>query len=878
MLPTFNNSGCKDCTLHCHRKNVVNGRGPDNARILVIGEGPGLQEDSKGIAFVGPAGQKLVSMLVAAGIDPASVFYTNTVRCIPKAPPPKNVREPLPDEVTACRKYLEDEIKAINPHVIVPAGNAALKAITKMKAASITKKRGTEFWSEEFNCKVIPIFHPASILRQPKQESITIEDLKRVKAASETREPTRSQVEPGQYFTIDNLELFESTIERLRTVPFFAFDIETSGLAWWKDKVLCISFSWKERTGCTIPLIRYNGREEKRTVMEVKSIRKKINGKFEKVGEREVPVEETYIVDEYYPYWGDQQDYVVSKLREIFKLDQLKIAHNGKFDIKFLMVDLGITVENFAFDTMLAHHLLDENAEGMHGLKECAWVYTDMGGYDAPLEAWFKERGIKADDRNYARLPTAMLYEYAAMDVDCTVRLYQKFDPELVTHHLTNVFDRLIMPLSSTLMRAEKVGIQIDTDYMKEVWKVLSDEIAAIEKEIFEMTGGINLNSPKQLRKLLFEDLKLPIQKYTDPKNGGIPQPSTDEESLEKLAPLHPIPDKITQYRKRFKLLHTYVAGIHAALDSGDRIHTTFLIHGTTTGRLSSREPNLQNIPRDDKRIKKLFISRPGWVIIEADYGQAEFRHWANYCQDPAMLRDLRSGADIHRLTASDIFKVPPEKVTDAQRQQVKGVVFGLMYGRGVPSLAAEFNCTVERANEIVRTFFAKYPVARRWLEEAKKTVLVYKQIRNVFGRIRRLPGIDSSEKGIRADAERQSVNSPIQSAASDMNCNAANKILRYFAEQSLSGELCLLVHDSLLYEVPESEIEQSLNIIKSTMEAPIEGVNVPMIAELKIGTRWGVLEEVIKKEDGWYKVKKQKQPDGSSVKTEERYDFTVTR
>jgi len=864
----LNNTNCNKCKLCKLRRSVVNGFGNSKAKIVLIGEGPGFEEDRQGFPFVGPSGKQLTKMLMEAGIDRESVFITNVVRCIPKTSGPENVRAPEPDEVDACFEYLEKEMASIKPNVIVPMGNAALRAIMQKGVLNITKRRGLEVWNDKFNCKVIPTFHPAAILRQPRYEGITISDLKRIKESSEYPELTKQNV--GNYVIVETSELLESALNRINELQEFTFDIESTGFNWRNDKILCISFSWKEGTGITIPLIRYNGKEEEYTEMKVKKVRRKDKETKEWVyTEQELPTKQKRIVDEYFPYWGEKQNDVIESLRKIFANDAYKCAHNGKFDMKFLIFQFGFEINNYYFDTMLAHYLLDENIE--HGLKGLATTETDMGGYEEEIDNWFKERRVAEKNRNYACLPPKMLYEYCAKDTDCCFRLLKKFKQRLEADpDLNSFFFRLIMPLNKTLMQAELDGTAIDTDYIQKLKTELLLEQKGLLNELLNEFGTtitltkvkqgqltkvieeFNIRSHDHLRELLFNQLHLKSFKQTKGKD---PKPSTDEEVLIELSKVHHIPKKILEYRKLDKLLGTYIKGIEEALDPNDRIHTTFLIHGTVTGRLASREPNLQNIPRDDKRIKKSFISRPGWILIEADYGQAEFRHWANYSQDEQMLKDIRSGVDIHKLTASNVLSIPITEVTKQQRQQAKNVVFGLMYGRGTKSLAEEFGLTEDEAKRIIKVFFGRYPRAEAWLREAIKTAKIYGQVRNVFGRLRRLPGINSLEFGIQAEAERQAVNSPIQSAASDMNCNSANRIKMRFEKENLSGILCLLIHDSLIYEIPENELEKSLNIIKEEMERPTEVVNVPMIAEFKVGTRWGMLSSFEFENKIWYKI-----------------------
>jgi len=355
----LNNADCQKCGLCKLRRNVVNGWGDEQARILLVSEWPGSPEDKTGNINVGPIRESMDRLLKKAGIKPEDVFLTTVVRCIPKAPPPDYIREPSKDEIEACSSYLDEEINTIKPTVIVPMGNVALKRVLGQRTAMIGKFRGTEVWSDKYNCKVMPIMHPIYVKRRLQYEGLTVSDLRRIEISSQTKELTKQKL--GVYKTADTFEKAEKLIEKLRTVPEFVFDLETSGLNGRKDTVMSIGFSWAEGSGYTLPIYKWKGEEEKYTEIKLKSIRKKdkITKAWIKT-KREVPVEKIRIKDIYLPYWGDKQTIIIDKLRSLFALDIPKIAHNGKFDTRFLLESWKLKVNNLAFDTMLAHHLLDE--------------------------------------------------------------------------------------------------------------------------------------------------------------------------------------------------------------------------------------------------------------------------------------------------------------------------------------------------------------------------------------------------------------------------------------------------------------------------------------------------------------------------------------
>lgn len=868
------NSNCVKCGLCKTRRRVINGQGSLTAKILLIGDNPNDADDKAGRSLNGYHGAMLGHILEAAEIDSADIYYTTVVRCIPKAPPnPKfphskwvQTREPSQEEVDACLPYLEAEINTIKPNVIVPMGNLALRAIVKEKKCTIGDYRGKEFWSDKYSCKIIPTYNPGSFSRTPQHELLTIEDFRKIKTSSNYKELTKPA--ETNYVIADTMELLESAAKRLIEVPEFSFDIETTGFNPRKDKILCISFTWKEKTAVIVPLIKYVGKTEEYTEIIQKPTKKKINGEWVNTGFKDVPKLCSRTIDEYLPFWGDKQAYVMEKLKEVMESDASKIAQNGKFDIKFLYHN-GIKVKNYDFDTMLAAYLLNENAVGVNGLKELSVIHTDMGAYDEDLDKWFEDHDIPAKSRNYAHLPFyEMLLPYCGKDSDCTYRLKQIFHKRLEKEGMLEFLQRLMMPLSDTLMQAEIEGILIDMDYLQILKKELTDQAESVKTSVFDLIRNMNkysaeeladfnILSTKQLKDLLFIKLRLPATKKT--KKGG---DSTDEEVLNDLAKLHPIPNKIVEYRKIQKLLGTYVIGMEDLVDEFNYVHTSFMMHIATTGRLSSVGPNLQNIPRDDKRPKNLFIARPGFMFIESDYAQAEFRYWANYSQDPAMIRDITAatngtGPDTHKKTASLAFGVPIDEVTPKQRQDAKTVVFGIIFGQQAESLAEQLGMTIIQAQRIIDTFFAQYPIAKLWLDEAVKTARTYGTIRNIFGRLRHVPGMNSPDIMVRSDAERKAKNSPIQSAASDMNCNAANRIRARLKEEHYGGSLKILVHDSLLFEVPEAEFKQTLEIIQEEMERPFPGLIVPMKAEFKVGNRWGSLTEVEKKSNVWSTVVK---------------------
>lgn len=827
------NAGCTKCPLSELRPTqVVNGIGPLDARIMIVGEAPGPEEDVKGQPFIGRAGKKLDSLLTRAGIHRSQLRITNATRCFPRLRTVEGFRAPSYEEIEACRSYLEEEIRVVRPNVIVPVGNAALSALLGTKKAKISEHRGKEIWSEKFNCKIIPTYHPSAVMRNPNLEETVTQDFRRIIESS--RYPEMSKPIEGNYVTINTIEQFDAFCERISQIEESAIDLETSGFNWRKDKIMGVSFSWQKGTGVFLPITKWIGIEHERIELKDKKIRRKGITEIKKI---EVIVKE--LEDTYHPWWADKQDYVMTKLRSIMESDIKWIAQNGKFDWKFFL-QMGWNIKPLAYDTLLMHYLLNETGKGSHNLEDMSLQYLGRGQHKQELEDWFKANGMAdSDSRNYARVPSELLFKYGATDADDTLQLKQMFLPMLENEGMLELFYNLVMPLNYTLTNIEFDGYKIDPNYLNRAKQTLEKELINKENEIKAIVGEIDIDSPKQLSKLLFEDLKLPPVKKT--KTGY----STDEEVLMILKDLHPVPEKIVEFRGIAKLLRTYVIGIEERLDDDNRLHTKFLQEGTESGRLSSRDPNFQNFPRDSKLIKNMFTVEKGNILIEADEGQNEFRWWGVYSNDTQLVKDLNDGIDVHKLVASLANKITYKQVTVEQRQKAKSIVFGLMFNMGAEKLAKEHKVTIEYAEEVKAIFFSRYPSAKQWKYEMVKFAKRNLYVKNRFGRVRHLLAINHPDNKIAYADEQAAVNSPIQGAASDYVSNSANRIFLKFKELGLKGKLRNLIHDAIYVEVPKAELKKSLLIMKEEMERRILGIQVPLVAEFKIGKRWGRMHKI---------------------------------
>ena len=844
----LNNKSCTDCPLSELRTCVLNGIGNTQSKIVFVLDAPTKEEDIDKLAFSGPISRKLDAILARFNIHRSQVYFTYATRCRANLRTQEGVRPAHFEEIQACAKYLVKELEEIKPYVIVPMGTEAMMAVFNVKKPKVGELRGVETWSERFNCKVLPTYSTGAVFRNPNLEEVMVQDIRR--AIESSKYPELTQTQKGQYMVIDSIETFDAFCDRVLEQKEVAIDLETTGFDWQTDKIICCSFSWAANTGVLLPITKWVGVPHEKIVIKEKKVRRKGVTTIKQVEELEKSIEDTY-----HPWWGDKQEYVMKRFREIMESNIKFIAQNGKFDWKFLL-QMGWNVTPLAYDTLLMHYLLRETSKGEHNLEDMSLQYLGKGQHKKELDDWFNANGMKDDDnKNYARVPTDLLFSYGAADADVTLQLKNIFLPRIEEEGMLDLFTHLVMPLNYTLTTMEFEGFQIDPNALNYARTELELQLIEIERDIKNLilqagvTEAVDLDSPKQLSKLLFETLKLTPIKQT--KTGF----STDEEVLNILAGQYTridpadgvvkkdpnsIPNKIVEFRGIAKLLRTYVLGIQERLDKNYRLHTKFMQEGTESGRLSSRDPNFQNFPRDSKLIKNMFIVGKDNVLIEADEGQNEFRWWGIYSNDPQLVRDLNEGVDIHKLVASLANKIPIEQVTKKQRQAAKSIVFGLMFNMGVDKLSKEHNVSVEYAEDVKRIFFGRYPIAKQWKYDIVKFARRNLYVQNRFGRRRHLLAINNPDNKVAYADEQGAVNSPIQGAASDYVSNAANRIFAKLKEKGLHGKLRNLIHDAIYVEVPKNEIRETLEIMNEAMTRRILGIQVPLIAEFKMGKRWG--------------------------------------
>jgi len=519
-------------------------------------------------------------------------------------------------------------------------------------------------------------------------------------------------------------------------------------------------------------------------------------------------------------------------LRELLEDESVrKTAQNAKYDVLTLR-RCGITLRGLDFDTMVASYVLDPGRRS-HGLDVLAPEFLDhtMTSY---ADLCGKGRTVIPFDEcpiDYAR-------DYSCEDADMTLRLRSVFEPQLSSQHLTELFSSVEMPLVMVLAEMEWQGISIDLPWFASLKQRFQAERQAVERQIHEAAGcEFNINSNQQLREILYTRLNLPVRKRT------ATGPSTDASVLRDMAEEgHVLPELLLEYRELSKLENTYLDTLPSLVNpQTGRIHTSFNQTVASTGRLSSSDPNLQNIPirRElGKDIRRGFVPRPGWVLVAADYSQIELRLLAHLSGDPAFVQAFRSGGDIHRQTAALIFEVPLDEVTGEMRGRAKTINFATIYGQGPHALSRQLGIEHAEAKEFIARYFERFSEIRRFLDSQVGFAREHGYVQTLFGRRRYIPELRERNFSIRAFGERTAANSPIQGSAADLIKIAMIRIDHGLRETRVAGKMLLQVHDELVFEVPTEELETVQSFVRREMESAAE-LAVPLVVDIGVGKNW---------------------------------------
>jgi len=631
-------------------------------------------------------------------------------------------------------------------------------------------------------------------------ERLNLEDIKKGAAIqqdlfSETPSPApvsgkkeNINTAPHQYYLVENEMQRASLRAELAVTDAFCFDTETTGLDTHTSDLICISFSFRKHEAYCVML----------------------------------------------PSGYDEAKKVVEEFRDIFEDENiLKIGQNIKFDL-LMLSNYGIGVKGKLYDTMLAHYLIQP--EQKHNLDYLCEIYLNYE--KVSTEDLIGKKG--KNQLNMRSVPLDKLVDYACEDADLTFRLKDELDPELDRYEMRELFETVEMPLVPVLVHMGKAGVKINTEELREYAGVLREQIIDIEKEIFELAGEeFNISSPRQMGPILFEKLKID----TDAKKTKTRQYSTSEEVLVRLADRHPIINKILDYRGLKKLLSTYVEALPELVNKETgKIHTSYNQAITSTGRLSSVNPNLQNIPiRDEtgREIRRAFIpSDEDHTFLSADYSQIELRIMAALSEDLEMLNAFKEGKDIHAITASKIFKVDEKEVTSEMRRKAKTANFGIIYGISSYGLSQRLNIPRREAKELIDGYFENFPGIKDFMDKQIEFARNKGYVQTIKGRKRYLNDINSANRVVRGMAERNAINAPIQGSAADIIKMAMIKIYEKFIERKLNSKMILQVHDELNFDVCKSELETVKEIVKNEMENTVD-IGIPLTIEMNNAGNW---------------------------------------
>ena len=825
------NKGCTACPLHKTADNpCVWGEGEEGAEVMVIGEAPGRKEDQYERPFIGQSGQLIRTELGRAGLD--SLYITNAVKCRP----PDN-RTPTAAEAKACRQYLDEEIRRIKPKYVVALG--ALASKTVLKKAKITEAHGQLVPMPGFTG--MPVFHPAYALRDMSKLPAIKNDLQRLKRTIDGEEI--GEEVKWNVVTAKTLKWF---IREFQESDEFSFDVETSSLNWFDptQTIRCLGIGLEKRSW-VIPLDMPNS-----------------------------------------PYYGQLDAALpLMKILAVLARGKSAVGQNAKFDNHWLRVKFGISFY-LDFDVMLAHHILDENQP--HDLEYMARIELDAPEYDIPLK---EKKGAHLHHEQGRH----RFFEYNAKDTWYTLRLFRKFRRKLkMEKNLWKLFYWLVMPAARAMQRIEEEGLTLDLDRYAAIEKQTRAQHAEMLDQLQKLARkyndgkDINWNAPGQVAKLLYDKIGIKCKVFT--KKGA---PSTGEEALLEIKDSHPVANLLVKYRELEKFIGTYLEGWKEYTVNG-RLFLSYKIHGTVTGRYSSR---LHQVPRDGT-IRNLVIAPPGWRFAQADLSQAELRVAAEFSRDielcncfqpggvdvhwRTMLHTVGTGASgeyhdlaiktaeslrrigaanfrISRLSLSESLElllkagheaaIAVHKDWKEARKRGKSINFGFVFGMyekkfiETCKLKYGYEPTFDEAAAFKRAYFELYPGIPRWHERQKKLVRIDGYVTNMFGRVRRLPGVFSTDKMLRMEAERQAINSPVQGTIGDWKAAALIEI-----DETIPHDKLRIVgehHDALLMIVKEGCEDETLPRVRAILRSPsllktfkIEMV-VPMDSEIEIGP-WG--------------------------------------
>ena len=868
---------CTSCDLYKNSKiNCQKGRGLTASDLMFVGEAPGELEEDQNEAFVGPAGEVFERLLWEVKLTKEAVYATNQVKCRPtnlaksKRDRDGNIHydnlTPTTQQSYICAsKHLEDEIKIVHPKVIVPMGNVACDylfgkyELLPDNTIKISQKTGkpavirpmptitdllySEYWDAQRQCWLVPIFHPSYIMRNPAIFTMMVAILN--KAIKISKDGPGKDV--TEWFAATSFDDALSVLRRAKEHKVISYDHETAGLDWRFGPLLNTGLSWKEGTGASIRWVDNNG------------------------------------VSLYTP---DQRNTLVEEAKNIFQNpEKLLVGYNVPFDSNWTRAKLGLRVTTPQRDVQSIYHTLSPWVTYKNqSLEKLAWLYTDMANFKGATAPWFAKK-------KFLECPIPVMSQRNCGDVDSTLRLYNRFYPQLETQpvfpHYKNCLEHLTE--MSTLLNWNGATVSLaKLKLMKERLEIASTELsnqfcAEVNVPLF------NLRSGPQLIKVLFEHMKLPVLERTE-KTG---RPKTSDYILQELSKKTPLLKSLMEYRKLQKLLGTYVLGLrgcalfgnskkrkpdiwtveeawHEGFETDGKVHPSFAVPtGTVTGRPSVSNPNIANQPRPTEHQKRLgvvlrqvFEAPEGASILEADQSQSELRVLAALSGDDVLTEAINSKEGVHRRTAVMLFHIPLEKVGDDEKSSAKTIVFAIGYGGTAwtveENIPDELDKEIIRrraltgdstpptredrlalAEELILAWRNLYPKSFRWIEEQKNFLHQNGYVVSVFGRVYYFPLVHTTSWKLKGECERAAVNYLIQGPSSDVTFMAGIRIQKEIERLGFESRISNMVYDALFYEVPDSELEAMKILVKTEMERPVPGINMNFVAEIEVGRCW---------------------------------------
>jgi len=604
--------------------------------------------------------------------------------------------------------------------------------------------------------------------------------------------PAAVAVLPREYETVTDWPRFEHWLAVLQGAELVALDTETDSLDGMRARIVGLSFAVEPGRACYVPLAHN------------------------------------------YPDAPAQLplDDVLARLKPWLEdATRAKLGQNIKYDLH-VFANHDVHVQGYVHDTLLQSYVLE--AHKPHGLESLAERHLGRKGL-----SYEDLCGKGVNQISFAQVDIARATEYSGEDSEMTMQVHQALWPEVMTSDkLRFVYERIEMPVAVLLQRIERTGVLIDAAVLARQSHQLGERLMALEQEAYAIAGQpFNLGSPKQIGEILFTKLGLPVKKKT--ASGA---PSTDEEVLQELAADYPLPARLLEHRSLAKLKGTYTDKLPLMVNPATgRVHTNYAQAVAVTGRLASNDPNLQNIPirtPEGRRVREAFIAPAGHVILSADYSQIELRIMAHISEDPALLHAFAEGIDVHRATASEVFNVPLDGVSSEQRRYAKVINFGLIYGMGAFGLASNLGIEQKAAKDYIERYFARFAGVKRYMDETRVRARESGYVETVFGRRLWLPQIHSGNGQLRSGAERQAINAPMQGTAADLIKLAMIAVQRVLDVEHRNSRVVMQVHDELVLEVPETELDWARREIPRLM-AGVAELKVPLLAEVGVGRNW---------------------------------------